>query len=70
LTVDGIAGDYADLSGAKAAQLDCPADFTEPAGNLFLERAGRHDHAENYRMEAATLQSILSVMSPQEGRAA
>ena len=35
-----------DLARTEAAQLDRPADFTEPAGDLFLELAGRDDDAE------------------------
>src|SRR5205085_2785940 len=36
---------HRDLARAEPAQLDRPADFTEPAGDLFLELARRDDDA-------------------------
>ena len=34
------------LARTEAAQLDRPADFAEPAGDLFLELTGRDDNSE------------------------
>src|SRR5580693_1909351 len=42
---------HRDLARTKAAQLDRPADFTEPAGDLFLELARRDNDAE-FALEA------------------